>query len=206
MNPIQQIYERQATTYDITNSMMEILFGKARHLLRSLWGDILEVGVGTGLNLPYYSPRARVTALDWSPCMVELSRHRAKRLDLKQIKSIRIGDAQDLKDIPPNSFDFVTSSCVFCSIPNPIKALKEIARVLRPHGLLIQIEHGRSKIPLINQALNAIEPIMVKMKGAHLTREHEINLDRAGFAIVKRRELDPAGITRVIISLPIKLN
>ncbi len=206
MDQIQQIYERQATSYDTTNSMMEIIFGKGRQLLGSLWEDILEVGVGTGLNLPHYSPTARVTALDWSPRMVELSRQRAKRLDLKQIVSIRVGDVQDLKDIPPNSFDFVTSSCVFCSVPNPIKVLKEIARVLKPHGYLIQIEHGRSKIPIINQALKILEPIMIKMKGAHLTRDHEKNLEQAGFATVKRRELDPAGMTRVIVSLPPKLN
>ncbi len=203
MDVILKTYERQAAYYDPMNAMMEVVFGKGRAILASLWGDILEVGVGTGINLPYYSPSARLVAFDWSPRMVELARQRVKRLRLKQVKAISVGDVQDLNWLPSASFDFVSSTCVFCSIPDPIKALREIARVLRPHGYLVQIEHGISKISLLNDLLKIIDPFMVLMKGAHLTRDHEKNLSRAGFDIVYNRVLDPTGITRILISRPI---
>ncbi len=206
VDAVLKTYERQAAIYDRSNAMMEVVFGKGRALLTSLWGDILEVGVGTGLNLPHYSPDARVIALDWSPRMVELARQRANRLGLTQVKEIRVGDVQDLHWIPPASFDFVTSSCVFCSIPNPVKGLREIGRILRPTGYLVQIEHGLSKISILNDFLKFIDPLMVKMKGAHLTRNHEKNLEQAGFEINFDHELDPAGITRIIISHPSRTN
>ncbi len=204
MDAILKTYERRAAHYEPMNAMMEVVFSKGRALLSTLQGDILEVGVGTGLNLPYYSPLARVTALDWSPQMIELALQKVKRLGLHQVKEIRQGDVQDMHWLPSNSFDFVSSTCVFCSIPNPIRGLQEIRRVLRPEGYLVQIEHGISKIGLLNEFLKIFDPVMVKMNGAHLTRDHEKNLERAGFEIIFNRELDPAGITRVIISRPSK--
>ncbi len=206
VDPILKTYERRAAHYEPMNVMMEVVFGKGRALLAKLWGDILEVGVGTGLNLPYYSPSARVIAFDWSPRMVKMARQKVKRLGLQQVKEIRQGDVQDLHWLPSASFDFVSSTCVFCSIPNPIRGLREVGRILRPNGYLIQIEHGVSKIYLLNELLKLFDPIMLKMNGAHLARDHEKNLRRAGFEILFNRELDPAGITRIIISRPSRVD
>ena len=195
------IYNKLAKSYDKRNQMMEHWISKARSILSVLKGDILEIGIGTGNNLMHYHPEANVVAFDWSSEMISQAKLKIEKYGLNNIKEIVNGDIQSLSNyFEPNSFDFIISSCVFCSIPDPILGLKEVFKVLRRSGKLIQIEHGLSDIKLINASLIFIDPITIKKFGFHLKRNHIKNLENAGFTIKQQRKIDPLGIFRLLIS------
>lgn len=200
---IQEKYDKQAKSYDKRQFMMESLISKKRSIFRFLKGTILEVGVGTGNNLPHYRTSVNLTALDFSAQMLKQSKLKIKKLKLYHVKKLIKGDIQYLsKYFKENSFDFITSTFVFCSVPDPIKGLQEVKRILRPNGRLVQIEHGISNIKIINYFLKFFDPLTVKLFGFHLSRDILNNLKKAGFRIIHQRALDPTGIVRIIISAP----
>lgn len=119
--------------YDLLEKPMESMsMGKWREeLIERIEGEkILEVGVGTGKNLVHYPDNLDVTGIDFSKDMLEKAR--AKTKDIENIELIEM-DAQDMK-FEDNTFDTVITSCVFCSVPDPIKGLKEIRRVCKNNG------------------------------------------------------------------------
>ncbi len=93
-HPVLKLYDKQADSYDVRNSMMERIFSKGRKIFASLKGEILEVGAGTGLNLPYYGLHAQVTVFDWSPRMIFQAKLRTRNSNLKFIKIFVIVDIQ----------------------------------------------------------------------------------------------------------------
>ena len=197
------VYEKRARTYDASVAMMEWFLRKERAIYRALRGKILEVGVGSGTNLEFYHPDAQITGLDWSPTMVSYAKRRVKALGLKNISYIVVGDVRHLTDwFKEESFDYVTSTCLFCSVPEPLLGLKSIARVLKPKGKLVQLEHGASRLKSVNFWLDLIDPMVSKHLGLHLNRLHAQNLKDAGFQIRHLREIDPFGILQVIIADP----
>ena len=200
-HPVLRLYDKQADSYDRWNSMMERIFSKGRKIFSKLKGDILEVGAGTGINLPYYGSHARVTVFDWSPKMLFQARLRTKNNNLKIIKNFVIGDIQELKKHFLNtSFDFITSTCVFCSVPDPIRGLKELAKVLKPSGRLVQIEHGISYFKPINLIMGLFDKLTTKLLGFHLTRNIILHLEKSGFKVLYEIPLDRFGIVRLIVS------
>ncbi len=200
-HPVLKLYDKQADSYDVRNSMMERIFSKGRKIFTKLKGEILEVGAGTGLNLPYYGLLAQVTVFDWSPRMIFQAKLRTRNSNLKFIKNFVIGDIQELnKHFSKASFDYITSSCVFCSVPDPVRGLKELAKTLKPSGRLVQIEHGISYFKPINFILGLFDIITTKFLGFHLTRNTIINLEKSGFKILYEIPLDRFGIVRLIIS------
>jgi SAM-dependent methyltransferase len=116
-----------------------------RQIIAQATGSILEVGVGTGHNLPYYSQRARaVVGLEISPAMLRRAEARARSVRRRDPAGpaieIRLGDVEDL-EFESESFDTVVSFLVFCSLPDPARATAEIYRVLKPGGRLLVFEH-----------------------------------------------------------------
>ena len=202
IDPTLRIYDSHASTYDKRTAMMETFFqSKVNKMFKILKGKILEVGVGTGNNLKNYNETSRVTALDWSPRMILYAKLKAKRLNLSNIDNFIVGDIQKLEDYFEQSyFDFVVSRCVFCSVPDPIKGLKQVAKVLKSSGKFIQVEHGISNFKPINLFLKAIDPIAYRVEGVHIKRDHIKNLDQAGFKLLKHTSLDPTSIFRLMIS------
>lgn len=203
IHPTLRLYDKQATSYDAMNAMMETIFSKGRKIFNLLRGKILEVGVGTGENLKHYHSSAKITVFDWSPQMIKQAKMKVKRLGLKNVENFITGDIQRLsKYFEPNSFDYITSTCVFCSVPHPVKGLRELVKVLHPSGKLVQIEHGISNFSLLNLFMRIFDPITASTRGFHLTRNTLKNLEIAGFEVIREWSLDPSGIVKVIISKP----
>ena len=97
-------------------------------------------------------------------------------------------DVQRL-DFPDGSFDAAVSTFVFCSVPDPIAGLKEIRRVLRPGGRLYMLDHVLSHKPVLRQLMNLVNPVVVRVGGANINRETRLNLDLAGFTVLRAEAL-----------------
>lgn len=158
---------------------------------------ILEVGVGTGRNLPLIPRDVSVTGIDLTPGMLEKAVHRAAELGLKI--DLLIGDVQKL-DFDDASFDNVVATCVFCSVPDPIQGLREIKRVLKPDGRIFLLEHMRSSNPVIGKILDLLNPIAVRMMGANINRETMENIRIAGLQVLESINLDRLGIFKFIVA------
>lgn len=112
-----------------------------RRLVPLAEGDVLEIGVGSGLNLPFYGKSVKVTAVDPSLELQVYAREVARESGIAVEFVAESGETLPLAD---NSFDSVVMTWTLCSIPDPGAALAEIARVLKPSGKLIFAEHGKS--------------------------------------------------------------
>lgn len=147
---------------------------------------LLEVGVGTGGNFPYYPAGRQITAVDLSPRMLERARARAARADIQV--DLCEADAQALP-FPDASFDTVVATCVFCSVPDPVLGLCEIRRVLAPGGQLLTLDHVLSHRPLLRPLMRLTNPLVARLLGANIDRETVENVRRAGFVDVRVEDL-----------------
>lgn len=140
---IRDKYEAFASWYDWLEAFPEWLGLRRlrRRLLQQAHGEVLEVAVGTGKNLPYYPADCRITAVDYSPGMLRIGEKRAARLG--RSVAFRVMDAENLT-LPADRFDTVVSTLSTCTIPDPVAALREMARVAKPSGRILLLEHGRS--------------------------------------------------------------
>ena len=201
MSFAMKIYDKRASVYDVQSLKREHLISNARKVFSFLRGKILEVGVGTGINLPYYDSSAKVTTLDWSSQMVEQARAEVRKYNLSHVKKIIRGDIMKLNQyFKPKSFNYVTSTCVFCSVPDPIIGLQEIAKMLKPSGLLIQIEHGSSDFRILNLFMTPVDRLTTKWRGYHISRNTLKLLEIVGSKTIYHKTLDPAKTIRLIVS------
>jgi ubiquinone/menaquinone biosynthesis C-methylase UbiE len=207
MASTRKTYNKHAKYYNSENILMERIFSKERKLFKSLRGRVLEVGVGTGMNLLYYHPSVNLTILDFSSEMLKIAKNLIEKYNLEFVEEIIEGDIERLDSyFDGNSFDFVTSTCVFCSVPNPIQGLKKVRKVLKSKGYLVQIEHGLGDNSLLNLPLKILDPYTAKLRGFHLARNQISNIKSAGFKVVNYRKIDSSGIIKTIISKPINQN
>jgi ubiquinone/menaquinone biosynthesis C-methylase UbiE len=185
---IRKRYNRASRVYDIFERPMEIMSLKKWRieLMKELKGDVLEVGVGTGKNLQYYPDGVNITAIDFSERMLEKAKEKAEKYN-KNIKLILM-DAQEMK-FTDNTFDIVVTTCVFCSVPDPIKGLKEMRRVCKPNGKIIMIEHVRSEKKVLGLIMDILNPIVVNTYGANINRRTVENVYKAGFNDVEVNNL-----------------
>ena len=178
MNKIKKRYNRIARFYDVMDRPMEmIMSGWRKELLASARGKTLEVGTGTGNNIPYYTANVELTAIDFSERMVAIANK--KYGNRKNIRIIQM-DAEDMS-FGDNSFDTVVTSCVFCSVPDPVKGLQEIRRVCKSGGRILMLEHVRSEKKLVGRMMDIINFIPLHIYGANINRRTYENLLKAGF-------------------------
>jgi len=153
-------------------------------------GEVLEIAVGTGRNLPHYRDGVRLTGVELSPAMLAIARARAR--DLGRDVDFRVGDAQAL-EFPSERFDSVVATLALCTIPDERAAVAEVRRVLRPGGRFLLLEHVCSPMLPIRLAERLLEPLMLRFKGDHLLREPVDHLHAEGF-VVERLERSKLGI------------
>lgn len=177
---IKNRYNRISKIYDLLEKPMESMtMSKWRDkLIERIEGEkVLEVGVGTGKNLIYYPDTLDITGIDFSTNMLAKAIEKIK--DNKNIKLIEM-DAQNMQ-FDDNTFDTVITSCVFCSVPDPVQGLKEIRRVCKNNGKIIMLEHMRSNKKLVGEFMDIINFIPLNLWGANINRKTMANLIKAGF-------------------------
>ncbi|QTA37625.1 class I SAM-dependent methyltransferase [Thermosipho ferrireducens] len=192
-------YDKIAKFYDKAEGFIEKrVFSKYRKkLFEYVNGFVLEVGVGTGKNFPYYPEGVRGFAIDVSKNMLKIAEKRKKELNLENIELLEM-DAMDIK-FENDTFDTVFSTFVFCTVPDPIKALKEVKRVLKRNGTAVFLEHMKSKNILYNIPLYLMQPMTKLFLGTSMIRETEDNIRRAGLNIIEVQYLFK-DIVRLIIA------
>ncbi|MCL5744524.1 MAG: class I SAM-dependent methyltransferase [Acidobacteria bacterium] len=176
------IYDRNARDYDRRAAIMErMVLGALRVRLwaSAAGGRLLEVGVGTGINIPFYPPAAHVTGVDFSPAMLALARNRAERNG--SLVSLMEMDIEHLR-FNDDSFDCVVSACVFCSVPAPLRGLREVRRVLKPGGKFLMLEHVRGP-GVLGPIFDLLNPLAVRFGGANINRRTVENVQSAGLQI-----------------------
>jgi ubiquinone/menaquinone biosynthesis C-methylase UbiE len=179
---VRAVQDKQASKYDRQISFFErTLFGEGRTWVCSqARGRVLELACGTARNLPFYNSDVELTGIELSPQMLAIGVQRAQQLG--RLADLRLGDVQAL-DFPDESFDTVTCTLGFCTIPDTGAAAAEAFRVLRPGGQLLLLEHVRSPAPLVRGGQRLLDPLAVRFEADHLLRDPLDYLPSVGFEI-----------------------
>lgn len=193
---IRAIYERLAPRYDRRERPLEWLFFRRyrRQLLARARGRVLEVGIGTGLNLPFYPSACTITGTDLSSAMLKIAHRRAERLRRSVI--FHTMDTEQLA-FASESFDTVVSTLSLCTVIDPLQALEEMARVASPAGQLLLLEHGRCQHGLIARWQDRSTPRQVLRVGCHLNRNILALVQAANLKVIWQ-ESHLGGILRLI--------
>lgn len=168
-----------------------------RRLFAKMEGRCLLVGTGTGNDFKYFPSGLRITAIDVSPAMLVRARRKARayagQLSLEEM-DVRALDYDDA------TFDTVVTSCVFCSVPDPVSGLRQLHRCLRPEGRLLMFEHVRSRLGPIALMQDLLTPYTSRF-GPDMNRDTTANVVRAGFAIVLEDNVY-LDVVRAIVATP----
>jgi phosphatidylethanolamine/phosphatidyl-N-methylethanolamine N-methyltransferase len=187
---VEGVYDKLATVYDL-------FFGPTLHpgRLRAIKrmniqsGErVLEVGVGTGINLDLYPRNAAITGIDYTASMLEKARERAAKRDGTQVRLLQM-DAADLR-FADNSFDIVYAPYLISVVPDPVKVAQEMRRVCRPGGRIIILNHFLSPNRLLSRVERSISPATI-----HIGFKSDLDLP----AFLAQAELAPVSIEKVNI-------
>jgi ubiquinone/menaquinone biosynthesis C-methylase UbiE len=155
-----------------------------KNLIAKAEGKVLEIGSGTGVNFPYYEKVDEVVAIEPQSLMREQSLIRARNSHV----SINVISAS-AEELPfsENSFDTVVGTLVLCTIPDPLKALKEIRRVCKPEGKVLWFEHVRiNDSSILGSLQDWLTPVWKRLfDGCHLNRNTLQLMKQAGFKIIR---------------------
>jgi ubiquinone/menaquinone biosynthesis C-methylase UbiE len=195
---VRRHYDRRAEDYDRLIALLErVLIGAGREWVCSrALGEVLEIGVGTGRNLYFYPTEVHLTGVELSPKMLEIARRRARESGIEA--DLRVGDAQHLP-FPDASFDTVVATLALCTIPDEHRAVIEAARVLRPGGRLLLLEHVRSPLLPVRVLQGILNPLFVLLEKDHLLREPLWHLESLGL-VVERLERSKVGIVERLVA------
>lgn len=172
------LYNDRILPYLIEFSMADSILGRYRRdVLADVSGDVLEIGFGTGLNLPYYpDPVQQIVTVDPSPGVHRLAQKRIDASPIAVDHRMLSGEALPMAD---HSFDSVVSTFTLCSIPKIEQALAEIYRVLRPGGRFFFVEHGLSDEPSIQTWQHRLTPLQKRIAGGcHFDRDMRQLIER----------------------------
>ena len=191
-------YDRMARIYDIYDAPMEWMGTRKRRreILEGTRGAVLEVGVGTGKNLPFYPQHVDVTGIDVSSEMLARAKERTRSLprDANLIEA-------DVQDLPfdDDSFDTAVGTCVFCSVADPVQGLRELSRVVRSDGRILLLEHVRPQSEFLGRLADLVTVVTRRVFGFRANRRTEDNVVAAGLQII---DVERNGVWRTIVARP----
>jgi len=190
-----RVWEAVAPDYDRQIDFFErVQFGGGREWVCSrATGRVLEVAIGTGRNLPFYPPGVAITGIELSPAMLAIARRRAAELGLEV--ELYEGDAQALP-FAGALFDTVVCTLSLCAIPDHASAIAEMARVLRPGGRLLLLDHIGSRWWPVWAMLKLVE-LLTARRGEFMTRRPLPMLAAAGFTVTESQQLKLGTVERV---------
>jgi phosphatidylethanolamine/phosphatidyl-N-methylethanolamine N-methyltransferase len=192
---VARAYARWAPVYDLVfGAVFERGRIAARAAAENVGGRILEVGVGTGISLPNYSRHHRLVGVDYSEPMLRRAQDRVAEHDLTNVETLAVMDAQHLA-FPDNSFDVVVAQYLITTVPDPDSALDEFARVVRPGGEIVLVNHIGAETGLRRSFERWFSPVgrrlgwRVEFPWARLAQWAE----RDGVYLIERRPMPPLG-------------
>ncbi|GBD85910.1 demethylmenaquinone methyltransferase [bacterium BMS3Abin02] len=193
---ITRRYDRMAPLYDLYDAPLERLGTRRRRrrLLSRARGTTLEVGVGTGKNLEHYPQGVQLVGIDISEGMLKRARRRAERISAPI--EFHLADIQQAP-FADESFDTVVATTVFCSVADPVAGLREVARVVKPGGKVLLLEHVRPRNALLARLFDALNPITRRVFGFNINRQTEDNVAAAGLELEDVRR---DGVWREIVA------
>ena len=163
-----------------------------QRLVDGVTGRVLEIGVGTGLNLPWYPSTALVDAVDVDPHMLRRAEGKAR----EAIAAVALHEA-DVHDLPfaDGTFDHAVAGLALCTVPRPVEALREVKRVLAPGGALHFLEHVRSPRPSLGKWQDRIAPLWGRVAGGcRPNQATQRVIEDAGFEIARLWTSDRGGL------------
>jgi phosphatidylethanolamine/phosphatidyl-N-methylethanolamine N-methyltransferase len=160
---VERAYELYAPVYDF---IFDWIFAPGRHsAIRHLDLEsnetILEVGIGTGLNLPLYPASCRLTGIDLSQEMLDKAVERAQKLAMPNVV-LKVMDATSM-DFAENEFDKAVATYTISAVPDPVAVLREMRRVVKPGGTLVILNHFRSERRLSGRLEDLIAPVCTRL-------------------------------------------
>jgi ubiquinone/menaquinone biosynthesis C-methylase UbiE len=200
---VRSLMDKQAPGYDRQMSFFDrVLFaGGRKWACAQARGDVLEIAVGSGRNLPFYPDGISLTAIELSPEMLAIARARAERIGSEA--DLRLGDAERL-DFEDESFDTVVCTLALCTIPDPARAVAEAKRVLRPGGRFVALEHVRSPAVAVRAVQRMLDPLSVRFQADHLLREPLEYLQAVGFEVQQLERSKWGMVERAIARKPVE--
>ena len=199
---VRRAYERKAKGYDREMAFWDRVFGDPEGrawACSGLHGRVLELAVGTGLNLPHYGKGVELTGVDLSPAMLEQARARAERLGLSV--ELLEGDVTRLP-FPDHQFDAVVCTLALCAIPDQVAAVREAMRVCKPGGELRFFDHGIASNRLVALAERLIEPLVKRIQAGERLTLHPVSVLRDAGAEVVAVQRRRAGVYWRVLARP----
>jgi len=178
-NQVMEIYNQRGRKYLQTNNRVVWAAQHRHRLLREAQGKTLELGVGAGANLALYPPDVELTAVDFSPVLLQAADQHAKALE-RPVTFIQ-SDVETLF-FSENSFDTIVSTLTLCAYQDPVAVLRHMNEWCKPDGNILLFEHGLSSHSFINWLLNGLENWNLRTQGCHS------NLDIHG--VIQASEID----------------
>lgn len=195
----RRYWDKQSDKYDGGMKFFDRhLFGDTRDwVCRQATGDVLEVAIGTGLDLGHYPAGTRLTGIDLSPAMLQIARDRANDMHLEV--DLREGNAHHL-DFPDASFDTVVCMFGLCAIPDDRRAVSEMRRVLRPGGIIALGDHIASRHRLGRAIQRLAELLSVPVGGEHFSRRPLLLVQAEGLVIEQRERFGMGGVVERLVA------
>jgi phosphatidylethanolamine/phosphatidyl-N-methylethanolamine N-methyltransferase len=201
IDAVTSTYRRWAPVYDATfGAVTRPGRRRATALANEIGGDVLEVGVGTGLALRHYGPGTRVTGIDFSDEMLVRAREKAAALDPARIAGLRQMDARVL-DFPDASFDVVVAMYLISVVPEPARVLAEMARVCRPGGEVVIVNHFAAEGGPLGRLEAAMGPFADRL-GWHADFSISTVTAARGLREVTRERIPPLGLFTLLRMRP----
>lgn len=160
-------FDKQANKYNKLRSH-DKTFKYRQKIFSDIHGEVLEAGIGVGLNFPLYNRDVDLTRVDFSGEMLKRARQAAKEYPFK---TTLIQEDVETIEFPENSFDVIVSSGTLCGYQNPLGVLNNFQKWCRPGGRILLLEHGISSSKPLAWLQKSLDPLAVKMVGCHANRD-----------------------------------